>query len=102
MSESLTLKEDDKQFDDWHLRVAFGEEEVKVLWCPEDVKCCRLDGHDHYSTECCNDCMAPLCKECERDLDGKDPSLPPAALANDMMIYYAPTILYARKVTMME
>ena len=62
MSESVTLEEDDKQFDDWHLRVAFGDEEVKVLCCPEDVMCSRLDGHDHSSTECCNDCMAPLCK----------------------------------------
>ena len=86
MSESLTLE----------------EEEVKVLCCPEDVMCCRLDRHDHSSTECCDECMALVCKECGRDLDGEVPSLPPAALANDMMIYYAPTILYAKKVTMME
>ena len=30
------------------------------------------------------------------------PSLPPAALANDMMVYYAPEILYTEEVTMME
>ena len=102
MSESLKLEEDDTQFDDWHLRIAFGTEDVKVLCCPEDVKCRRLDGHDHSSNECCSDRMAPVCKECEHDLDAKVPSLPPAALANDMMIYYAPTILYAQNVTMME
>ena len=87
MSDSLTLGEHDKQFDDWHVRVALDEEEVKVLCCPEDVICGRLDGHGHSSTECCDDCSAPICKECAHDLDGEVPSLPPAALANDMMIY---------------
>ena len=102
MSESLALKEDDKQFDDWHLRVPFGDEQVKILCCPEDVICSRIGAKEHSSKECCVECSAPVCKECEQQISMKHPSLPPAALANDMMIYYAPTILYSRKVTMME
>ena len=101
-SASRTLREDDRQFDDWHVRIKFEEEEVKVLCCPEDVLCCRRDGQDHSSTECCTECRAPVCTECAHDIDVEMPFLPPAALANDMMIYYAPTILYAEKVTMME
>ena len=46
--------------------------------------------------------MAPVCKECAKHLDAEDPSLPLASLSNGMMIYYAPTILYAKKVTVME
>ena len=46
--------------------------------------------------------MAPVCQECAKHLDAEDPSLPPASLSNDMMIYDAPTILYAHKVTVME
>ena len=46
--------------------------------------------------------MAPVCKECAKHFDAEAPSLPPASLSNDMMIDYAPTILYAKKVTVME
>ena len=46
--------------------------------------------------------MAPVCKECAKHLDAEDPSLPPASLSDDMMIYDAPTILYANKVTVMD
>ena len=66
------------------------------------MTCCRLDGKSHSSKECCEDCEAPVCSECWLAVNGDAPSLPPAALANDMMIYYAPTILYREKVTMME
>ena len=31
-----------------------------------------------------------------------EPSLPPAGLSNDMMIYYAPSILYTENVSVME
>ena len=66
------------------------------------MQCCKVAGESHSSKECCEDCEAPVCAECWHDVDCDAPSVPPAALANDMMIYYAPTILYREKVTMME
>ena len=46
--------------------------------------------------------MAPVCKECAKHLDAEYPCLPPACSSNDMMMLYSPTILYAKKVTVME
>ena len=73
-----------------------------ILCCPEDVICGRRDGGEHSSIECCNACTAPVCKECWYQIGMRSPCLPPAALANDMMIYYALTILYTQQATMME
>ena len=46
--------------------------------------------------------MAPVCKECAKHLDAEYLCLPPASLSNDMMIEDAPTILYAKNMTVME
>ena len=61
MSECLMLK-DDKQFEDWHLRVKLDDHEVKILCCPEDVMCSRLGEDEHSSAECCSHCSAPFFK----------------------------------------
>ena len=84
------------------MRVPFEREEVKMLCCPEDVACPRFGTAGHSQTECCEECIAPVCNECAKSLDSEAPSLPPAALSNDMMIYYAPAVLYVKKVTVME
>ena len=49
-------------------------------------------------------CQLPQCHECTNNLTDKfgHAALPPAALANDMMTYYAPKILYEKRVTVME
>ena len=54
------------------------------------------------TTECCNACEMPCCQECAHHIFGEEPSTPLAALANDMMIYYAPTELYIENVTVMD
>ena len=60
-----------------------------------------MNGH-HSRTECCNACEMPCCQEAPTISSGEEPSMLPAALANDKMIYYAPTELYTEHVTVME
>ena len=64
--------------------------------------CRRVGVKSHSKLECCEKCLAPVCKEACKFLDAKSPSLPPSSLCNDMMIYYAPSILYTEKVIVME
>ena len=52
--------------------------------------------------ECCDKCVAPVCTECSIDLKSAKPKLPPSSIANDMMVFYPPKILYEEKVTIME
>ena len=86
------LKQQLHEFDDWLLKVPFVEEEaVEIVCCPEDRRCSPacLGGHD-----LCSDCEVPLCNHCLSFVDTANPSLPPASLCNDMMIFYAPQELY--------
>ena len=87
---------------EWSLVVKDGGEDVEILCCPEDRRCvsplCRR------TRTLCLQCELPLCRECEngmKDSRGRV-QLPPASLANDMMIFYAPAVLYKEEVTVME
>ena len=82
--------------------VRLGDEIVKILCCPEDVFCVGTARHD--SNVCCEKCRAPICKECMTHVrpSKSSPTVPPAALSNDMMIYHAPIEFYANGVTMLE
>ena len=104
MNEDIRLTPTHEEFDDWHLFVPFGSTTVKVLRCPEDIQCVRLGDvpQCHSSKICCEQCRAPICKECANCIFASKPSVPPAGLSNDMMIYYAPSILYTENVTVME
>ena len=91
-----------KEFEDWTLEVPFPGAPTRVLCCPED----RVSPSQECqsSNQCCAKCTAPLCRECRNgmvDWRGKA-AMPPAALANDMMVFYAPKELYTQKVTVME
>ena len=79
------------EFDDWGLDVPFGSTFVRVLCCPEDRQCSKacLDG-----TVLCEQCRVPVCNLCYSFANSDVPSLPPPALCNDMMIFYAPEELY--------
>ena len=46
--------------------------------------------------------VAPICQECATHIYSSEPSVPPAGLSNDMMIFYAPSILYEKNVSVME
>ena len=85
-----------------HLNVTLNDETFKILCCPEDVQCARLKGNEHRKDECCDQCVAPVCQECTSHLEAAKPKLPPSSLANDMMIFYPPKMLYEQKVTIME
>ena len=86
------LRQHMHEFEDWKLTVPFGPRSLDVLCCPEDKECpdsaCPM-----YSV--CLHCRLPVCTECEGYISDVAPSMPPASLANDMMVFYAPTELYA-------
>ena len=88
------------EFDDWKLAIPFGDRRVDIVCCPEDREC----DHDGclQGRQCCSSCRMPLCRECEQALTTTDTWMPPAALANDMMIFYAPRELYTMQVTVVE
>ena len=73
-----------------------------MLCCPEDIDCKNIVNETHSREECCEACEMPCCQECAHHMFAEDPTIPPAALANDMMIYHAPTELYTEKITVME
>ena len=104
MNEDIRLTPTHEEIDDWHLFVPFGSTTVKVLCCPEDIQCIRLGDvpQCHSSKICCEQCRAPICKECANCIFASPPSVPPAGLSNDMMIDYTPSILYTENVTVME
>ena len=87
LSETKQLSE----FDEWKLSIPIGDERVTIICCPEDLVC-ECPAGSHQSTSCCHKCQLPLCRECETSLTGASgPNVPPACLANDLMVFYAPT-----------
>ena len=99
------LREHPEDFEDWYMDVQFPEGSTRVFCCPEDRKCvdpqCNRGEHGRV---CCAQCSLPVCNQCESgrvDQHGKF-RLPPAALANDMAVFYAPRELYAKQVTILE
>ena len=88
--------------DDWCLAVRTPEASFELLCCPEDHTC--KDSVCTRRKRCCPECWLPICRECESELVDKSgkAAMPPASLANDMMIYYAPKVLYTEEATVME
>ena len=84
--------------------VPFTAAPVKVLCCPEDIDCSSRgnSARSHAANVSCVDCRAPICQECATHVYGSEPSVPPAGLSNDLMIFYAPSILYEKNVSVME
>ncbi len=90
-----------QELEDWTMALCFsGEDPLSILCCPEDRRCkfCAP-----ISRQVCAECEVPLCKLCAQAVD-EGSAAPPAAtsLANDMMIYYAPSNLYRDRLTVME
>ena len=89
---------------DWRLTVNFEQGPLDIVCCPEDRQCSDLACLERDT--CCQKCHVPVCDECQASFNESDKSdgavMPPAALANDMMIFYAPKELYTKNVTVME
>ena len=91
VSDNVALSEKDDEFKDWHSRVNVGSKCFNLLCCPEDLQCKNIMTERHSRQECCEACEMPCCQECAHHIFAEEPGMSPAALANDMMIYYAPT-----------
>ena len=89
-----------EEFDDWRLTVPFQSGNIDILCCPEDRVC--DDVACMRGCSCCTSCKLPVCRECEHAMSGDHPSMPASALANDMMIFYAPRELYTMDVNIPE
>ena len=51
----------------------------------------------------CTACEVPVCRQCEDALQQpRGAQMPYAALTNDLMTFYAPTLLYEKQATAME
>ena len=96
------LRQHPEEYEDLYLDVPFTRGTVRVLCCPEDRDC--EDTACKRGSKCCAKCRIPVCIECDKakiDRDGKY-TMPPSALVNDLMIFYAPKELYTRNVTILE
>ena len=89
-----------EEFQDWLVRVQIGTANFEMLCCPEDVECEKKTCLERRTL--CEACRVPICSDCNGYFNSVEPSLPPAALANDMMIFYAPTEIYSLNVTVVE
>jgi len=98
----INLKERMDEFKDWRLELPFPSGCLSVVCCPEDKIC---DVGSCSPTMCCTQCRIPACRECMTGLRSDaccEFTMPAMALANDLMIYYAPAELYDRKVSVLE
>ena len=97
---NLRAPETTEELQHWSLDVPFGSQTLAILCCPEDRRC-SLPGCTEQRLVCTR-CELPLCRECKPFIDSKAPSMPPFALGNDMMVFYAPRELYTMNVTVLE
>ena len=83
------------QLHDWQAMVKFSDgEPLRLICCPEDKLCAKRCPTDTV----CSKCRAPICEFCWEAIT-KEKVLPAAALANDMLVFYAPQMIYKQEVT---
>ena len=70
---------------------------LRIICCPEDKVCTRRCA----ASVTCPKCRAPVCEFCWLQIR-KHKAMPATALANDMLIFYAPKMIYQMEVTFME
>jgi hypothetical protein len=88
------------EFDDWQLIVPFRQQPLTLLCCPEDRRCASENKRSCMTRKTlCKDCEVPVCKYCEDALlQSRGPQMPYAALTNDLMVFYAPAVMYEKQV----
>ena len=89
-----------EEFKEWVRSVPFPTERLQILCCPEDRWC--SDRMCMASPHLCAECWVPICELCESCIYADRPRLSHCALANGMMICYAPPELYSKRVTVIE
>ena len=75
------------------LEVPFAAGNLTIFCCPEGRTCSQpgcMEGR-----LMCTQCGLPLCRECQPYLESHAPRIPPVCLGNDMVVFYAPRMLYA-------
>ena len=55
-NENIKLKEEDEEFQDWHVSVQYDNSIVKVFCCPEDMMCTDIVRDSHSILECYESC----------------------------------------------
>ena len=94
--EAQAQLEDELQ--EWQTTIQFtAGAPLRIICCPED-KVCRMRCPPDTS---CPMCRAPVCQFCWNGVT-KEKVLPATALANDMLVFYAPKMIYQQEVTFME
>ena len=98
------MRERMAEFDDWQLIVPFRQRSLTLLCCPEDRKCTSENKSSCMARgTLCKDCEVPVCRYCEEALlQPRGAQMPYAALTNDLMIFYAPVVMYEKQATAME
>jgi hypothetical protein len=91
-------------FADWAVTVPFKSGHVRVMCCPEDVRCKKTCSHKNIEGkhELCEECEIPICDECCNDITKQNPSRPQLSLSNDLWFGYLPSMIYDDGVTYME
>ena len=81
----------------WQTVVTVAGEPMKIVCCPEDKIC---EGRC-LPERTCTKCKVPLCKYCLLSVAGAKKAAN-VALANDMLVFYAPRQIYVDEVSFME
>ena len=84
------------ELQDWCTDVELDGQNLSIICCPEDKVCAKRCPPGRI----CSACWAPVCMHCRDSLRAKEASR--LALANDMLVFYTPRLIYKEEVTFME
>ena len=84
------------ELQDWCADVELDGQNLSIICCPEDKVCAKRCPPGRI----CSACWAPVCMHCWDSLRAKEASR--LALANDMLVFYTPRLIYKEEVTFME
>lgn len=95
------LRDRQEELQDGTCEVPFQKGDINIICCPEDRSC--DDVACASGRKLCARCWIPMCSTCDFCVDAPPPPrLPHCALADDMMVFYAPRSLYVEETTTME
>ena len=96
--EGEALEQLENELGEWQTILQFASgARLRLICCPEDKLCSKRCPPETTCPKCC----APICEFCWHGVT-KEKAMPAAALANDMLVFYAPKMIYQQEVTFME